>query len=155
MRNAALQRFRVFRDYVEECIAIFFFFIFFYIICFSLCILCKNLSIVYKDIIHFFDIWLSNLMDSCFLLSSFKNFIRFFFLPIHIKNMLSINLAVLFLVVFGCNLLQFSVLWSCLSVSFVQSFIAIDPPLSASLIMMSSLDCCSCNAFCQPTDKFE
>ena len=39
-----------------------------------------------------FDIWYSDLMDSCFVLSSFKNLVRSFILPVHIKNMSSINL---------------------------------------------------------------
>ena len=47
---------------------------------------------VSRNVMLVFDIWYSNLMDSCFVLSSFKNFIRSFLLPVHIKKMSSINL---------------------------------------------------------------
>ena len=47
---------------------------------------------VSRNVILVFDIWYSNLMDLCFVLSSFKNFIRSFLLPVHMKNILSINL---------------------------------------------------------------
>ena len=39
-----------------------------------------------------FEIWYSNLIDSCLVLSLFRNFIRSFLLPVHIKNVSSINL---------------------------------------------------------------
>ena len=47
---------------------------------------------VFKNVMHVFDIWYSNLMDSCFVLSLFKNFIKSLLLPVYIKNMSSINL---------------------------------------------------------------
>ena len=46
---------------------------------------CRNVMLV-------FDIWYSNLMDLCFVLSSFKKFIRSFLLPLYKKNMSSVNL---------------------------------------------------------------
>ena len=47
---------------------------------------------VCKSVMLAFDIWYSDLMDSRFVLSSFKNLVRSFILPVHIKNMSSINL---------------------------------------------------------------
>ena len=47
---------------------------------------------VSKNVMLVVDIWYSNLIDSCLVLSSFKNFIRSFLLPVHIKYMSSINL---------------------------------------------------------------
>ena len=47
---------------------------------------------VYQNIMLVFDILHSDLMDSQFVLSSFKNFIRSFLFPVHIKNMSSIAL---------------------------------------------------------------
>ena len=47
---------------------------------------------VSKNVILIFGIWYSSLMDWCFVLSLFKNFIRFFSLSLHIKNISLINL---------------------------------------------------------------
>ena len=47
---------------------------------------------VYQNIMLVFDILHSDLMDSQFVLSSFKNFIISFLFPVHIKNMSSIAL---------------------------------------------------------------
>ena len=47
---------------------------------------------VSRNVILVFDIWYSDLMDSCFILSSFKNLIRSFLLPVYMKNISSINL---------------------------------------------------------------
>ena len=47
---------------------------------------------VSENVVLVFDIWYSNLMDSCFVLGSFRNFIRSFLLPVHMKSMSSITL---------------------------------------------------------------
>ena len=49
-------------------------------------------TFVSKNAMLIFDIWYSNLMDSCFALNSLKHFIRSFLLLVHVKKMSSINL---------------------------------------------------------------
>ena len=55
------------------------------------------------------------------------------------------------------RLLQFCVLWNCLSASLcsLQHLLLLPLHLYASVITVSSLDCSSCNAFCSFTVKFE
>ena len=49
---------------------------------------------VSKNVVLVLGISYSKSMDSCFVLSSFKTFIRFFLLRVHIKNIPSINLRI-------------------------------------------------------------
>ena len=46
-----------------------------------------------RNVMLVFDIRYSNLMDSCFVLTSFKNSMRSLLLPVDIKNTSSINLT--------------------------------------------------------------
>ena len=47
---------------------------------------------VSRNVMFVFDIWYSDKMDPCFVLSSSKNFIRSFLFPVDINNMSPINL---------------------------------------------------------------
>ena len=89
LRDTGLHRFRVSRVDVEECLTIyfFFFFFFFFFFIFFFFFLYNLLFFMYtsvsRNVMLVFDILYSNVMDSCFVLSSFKNFIRSFLLAVH------------------------------------------------------------------------
>ena len=59
-------------------------------------LVCNLLFLIYISVstneILFFDISYSNLIDGCFAFNSFKNLSRSVLLPVHIKNIASINL---------------------------------------------------------------
>ena len=50
------------------------------------------LNILLCNLLFLMYISYSNLIDGCFLFNSFKNFLRSVLLPVHMKNILSINL---------------------------------------------------------------
>ena len=80
--NTVLQKFRVLWAHANECFTICFLFL--YTFLYKLLLL--MLTLISKTVMIVFDIWNSNLLDSCFVLRSFRNLIRSFILPFHVNK---------------------------------------------------------------------